>query len=102
MNWEVILWTCITVGVLLAVCGIVIMIISATNMKKRRKEIGEVHTTLRVGNKILFAGGLYGRVVKISNDETIVHLRGCFLPVRINYIPGSVSVYDPLPSYPVG
>lgn len=71
MNWEVILWTCITVGVLLAVCGIVIMIISANNMKKRRKEIGEVHTTLRVGNKILFAGGLYGRVVKISNDETI-------------------------------
>lgn len=71
MNWEVILWTCITVGVLLAVSGIVIMIISARNMKKRRKEIGEVHTTLRVGNKILFAGGLYGRVVKIYNDETI-------------------------------
>ena len=45
MNWEVILWTCITVGVLIAVCGIVMMIISARNMKKRRKEIGEVHTT---------------------------------------------------------
>ena len=71
MNWEVILWTCITVGVLIAVCGIVMMIISARNMKKRRKEIGEVHTTLRVGNRILFAGGLYGRVVKINNDETI-------------------------------
>ena len=71
MNWEVILWTCITVGVLIAVCGIVMMIISARNMKKRRKEISEVHTTLRDGNRILFAGGLYGRVVKINNDETI-------------------------------
>ena len=71
MNWEVILWTCITVGVLLAICGIIMMVISARNMKKRRKEIGEVHTTLRVGNRILFAGGLYGRVVKIYNDETI-------------------------------
>ena len=57
MNWEVILWTCITVGVLLAICGIIMMVISARNMKKRRKEIGEVHTTLRV--------------VKIYNDETI-------------------------------
>lgn len=71
MNWEVILWTCITVGVLLAVTGIIIMILSARNMKKRRQEMSDVHTTLKVGSKILFAGGLYGRVVKISNDETI-------------------------------
>ena len=68
MNWEVILWTCITVGVLLAATGI---IISARNMKKRRQEVSDVHTALKVGSKILFAGGLYGRVMKINNDETI-------------------------------
>ena len=71
MNWEVILWTCITVGVLLAATGIIIMIISARNMKKRRQEVSDVHTALKVGSKILFAGGLYGRVMKINNDETI-------------------------------
>ena len=69
MNWEVILWTCITVGVLLAATGIIIMIISARNMKKRRQEVSDVHTALKVG--ILFAGGLYGSVMKINNDETI-------------------------------
>ena len=71
MNREVILWTCITVGVLLAATGIIIMIISARNMKKRRQEVSDVHTALKVGSKILFAGGLYGRVMKINNDETI-------------------------------
>lgn len=71
MNWEVVLWTCITVSVLLLICGIIIVIISAINMKKRRKAVGEVHTTLKVGSKVIFAGGLYGRVVKISKDDTI-------------------------------
>lgn len=71
MNWEVILWTCITVGFLLAVCGIVMFILSARNMKKRRDQVANVHTTLKVGNKVLFAGGLYGRITKISKDETV-------------------------------
>lgn len=71
MNWEVILWTCITVGVLLLICGLVVIILSAVNMKKRRNAVGELHTTLKVGSKIIFGGGLYGRVVKISNDDTI-------------------------------
>ena len=71
MNWEVILWTCITISVLLLICGIVIIIFSTVNMKKRREIVSEVHTTLKVGSKVIFAGGLYGRVVKISKDDTI-------------------------------
>ena len=45
MNWEVILWTCITISVLLLICGIVIIIFSTVNMKKRREIVSEVHTT---------------------------------------------------------
>lgn len=71
MNWEVILWTCITVGVLLAATGIIIMIFSARNMKKRRQEVSDIYTGLKVGSDILFAGGLYGRVVKVYKDDTI-------------------------------
>ncbi len=48
MNWEVILWTCITISVLLLICGIVIIIFSTVNMKKRREIVSEVHTTLKV------------------------------------------------------
>lgn len=70
INWEVVLWTCVTIGVLLAVFAMILSIISAKNVKRRRKELSEVHTELKIGSKILFAGGIYGRVVGIE-DETL-------------------------------
>ena len=60
INWEVILWTCITIAVLMGIIGLILTIISAVNMKKRREQIGDLHTTLGVGSKVMFAGGIYG------------------------------------------
>lgn len=74
MNWEVITWTCITVGVLIIIAGIIISIISALNVKRRTKELGNVHTELKKGSRILFAGGLIGIVKKIEDDEIEVEL----------------------------
>ena len=71
INWEVILWTCVTVGVLVGIFGIVLTAISAVNMKKRREQIADIHTTLTVGSKVMFAGGIYGKVVRIGEDEVI-------------------------------
>ena len=74
MNWEVILWTCATVAVMLFVIWIVFSVISALNMKKRRKEVGDIHTTLKVGEKVIFAGGLHGKVTKITEDTINVEI----------------------------
>ncbi len=71
INWEVILWTCVTVGVLVGVFGLILSIISANNMRKRRKEVGDIHTTLAIGTKVIFAGGIMGKVVRIGEDEFI-------------------------------
>ena len=71
INWEVILWTCVTVGVLVGIFGIILTAISASNMKKRRKEIGDLHTTLAIGSKVMFAGGIYGKVVRLGEEEII-------------------------------
>ena len=71
IEWNVILWTCITISVLVGVFGVILSIISARNMKKRRKEIGSIHTTLKVGSKIVFAGGFIGKVVRIGEEEII-------------------------------
>jgi preprotein translocase subunit YajC len=71
INWEVIIWTCITIAVLMGVFGLILSIISAVNMKKRRKDIGDIHTNLAVGSKIIFAGGIYGKVVRMSEGEII-------------------------------
>lgn len=72
INWEVILWTCVTLAVILGVIGLILAFISAKNMKKRRKELSEVHTGLQIGSKVIFAGGIYGKVVGIEGDTVKV------------------------------
>ena len=71
INWEVILWTCITLAVIMGVIGLILTIISSVNMKKRREEIGPLHTTLAIGSKVMFAGGIYGKVVRLGEEEII-------------------------------
>ena len=72
INWEVILWTCITVGVMIGIFAIILAIISAVNMKKRREEIGTLHTTLAIGKRVMFAGGIYGKVVRMNDTDEII------------------------------
>ena len=72
INWEVILWTCVTVGVLVGIFGIVLTAISAVNMKKRREQMSDIHTTLNVGSKVMFAGGIYGKVVRMNGDDEVI------------------------------
>lgn len=71
INWEVILWTCITIAVLLGIIGLILTIVSSVNMRKRRKQVGEIHTTLAVGSKVIFGGGILGKVVRMGEDEFI-------------------------------
>ena len=70
INWEVILWTCITLAVLMGVIGLILYAISAKNVRSKRKELGEVHTELKVGYRIMFAGGVYGKVASIDKEDT--------------------------------
>lgn len=71
IRWDIILWTCITLAVLMGIIGMALTIISSVNMRKRRKQIGELHTTLGVGSKVLFGGGIVGKVVRMGDDEYI-------------------------------
>ena len=45
MNWEVILWTCGTVAILLIAAALVISIMSARNMRKSRERMAPVSYT---------------------------------------------------------
>lgn len=70
INWEVIGWTCVTLAFIMGVIALVLAIVSARNVKKRRGELQEVHTDLKIGSQVMFAGGIYGKVVGIE-DETV-------------------------------
>ena len=71
IRWDIILWTCITIAVLMGVIALILTVISAVNMRKRRKEVGDIHTTLAIGSKVMFAGGFYGKVVRMGDEEII-------------------------------
>ena len=68
MNWEVILWTCGTVAILLIAAALVISIMSARNMRKSRDRMAQLQTDIKVGAEIMFGGGIYGKIVKIKDD----------------------------------
>lgn len=74
MQWTVILWTCITVGVLVCIAGIIMALVSARNVKKKTSELGNVHTELKVGSEVMFAGGLYGKVTKIQDEVVWIEI----------------------------
>lgn len=67
-NVTVIIWTCITIAVLLGICALVLLFISSRNMKKNREAMRDLQGAIKVGARILFAGGIYGKIVRIKND----------------------------------
>lgn len=65
---TVIIWTCVTVAVLIGICALVLLFISSRNMKKNREAMRDLQGDIKVGARILFAGGIYGKIVRIKND----------------------------------
>ena len=68
MNTTVIIWSCVTVAVLIGICALVLIFISSRNMKKNREAMRDLQGAIKVGARILFAGGIYGKIVRIKND----------------------------------
>ena len=82
INWEVVGWTCITLAVIMGIIGLILSIISAKNMRKRREDLGTIHTELKIGSKIMFAGGIYGKVVGIEEETVNVEVaRGTVIQI---------------------
>lgn len=74
INWEVIMWTCITIAVLVGIVSMILLFISAKNIKKRTSEIRDFHLDLKPGSKVMFCGGVYGKIVRIETDTVDVEV----------------------------
>ena len=74
MNWEIIMWSCVTVIVMLGLFGIILSVISARNMKKIRAAMQELQNKIQIGARVLFGGGIYGKIVKIKGDVIDVEM----------------------------
>ena len=59
---------------LLVVMGLIYTIWSQINMKKKQKYFKELHTELKPGQEVLFAGGIYGTVkvhIKVRSGAVV-------------------------------
>lgn len=74
INWEVVMWTCITVAVLAGIVALILTFISAKNIKKRTSELKDIHLELKPGMKIMFCGGIYGKIVSVKKDDVEVEV----------------------------
>lgn len=68
INWEVVIWTCITVAALLGIIALILMFISSRNIKKKTSELKNLHLELKPGMKVMFCGAIYGKVTKVNGD----------------------------------
>ena len=74
INWEVVMWTCITVAVLVGIGALILIFISARNLKKRTSELKDVHTELKPGMKVMFCGGVYGKIVSAGKETVEIEI----------------------------
>lgn len=70
-----ILSSSIALLILLAIMGVVYTIWSQVNMRKKQKYFKELHTELKPGQEIMFAGGIYGTVKEVEGDRVAVKVR---------------------------
>lgn len=57
-----------------AILFAIYMLISFLRLKKRKQPFEELHQKLSVGNQVLLASGLYGKVTDIKNDVVMVEI----------------------------
>ena len=74
INWEVIIWTCITLAVLLGIAALILIFISSKNIKKKTSELKDLHLELKPGMKVMFCGAIYGNVNKVKGDVVEVEV----------------------------
>lgn len=61
--------------ILLGVMGVVYFLWSKANMKKKTKYFEHIHTDLMPGQRVMFAGGIFGDVKSVNGDVVEIKVR---------------------------
>lgn len=81
IEWNIILWCLITLGVLVFVFVIGYYIMTARMMKKRRQQVLDINENLVPGKKIMFAG-IVGKIKAVNGEILNVEVsKGIILEV---------------------
>lgn len=67
IDWNVILWCCITITALIVIFALIYYLMSARMMKRKREEMIMLTEGIKVGKKVMFAG-IIGKIVSIDGE----------------------------------
>lgn len=67
IDWNVILWCCITITTLIVIFALIYYLMSARMMKRKREEMITLTEGIKVGKKVMFAG-IVGKIVSIDGE----------------------------------
>lgn len=74
MNLEMFFNVSLILAINAAILFAIYMLISFLRLKKRKQPFEELHQKLSVGNSVLLASGLYGKIVDIKQDVVQVEI----------------------------
>lgn len=72
---HVIVYTCVTVGVLLALFAIIYYVKTAKSIKASRQRMDDLLKALKPGVNIMFAGGLMGVFVSKDTQNSVAKVK---------------------------
>ncbi|WP_058271157.1 preprotein translocase subunit YajC [Olsenella massiliensis] len=61
--------------ILFAGIGIVLMVVSLVRARSQKNAYAEVHKNLKAGQRILFAGGIFGELVRVGTKTCDVRVK---------------------------
>lgn len=65
----------IVILVLFAVMGVIAAILNARKTNKQKAYFADLHTNIKPGKRVMFAGGLFGTVTKVGDDVVEVRVK---------------------------
>ena len=71
---QIIIWSCISIAVLIGIGAIILWSISAKNMRAQRQRMLKLQEDIKVGAQILCANGIYGKITAIQDDKLYVEI----------------------------
>lgn len=74
MSLESILSSCVATLALMAVMGVVYALYSAVSTRRQRDYFAKMHKGLAAGQRVAFAGGLYGTLVRVGTETCDVEV----------------------------
>lgn len=72
--WDNILASTIVISIFLSFVFILVQILNAFGLKKKKAYFRELHTSLKPGIRVLVNGTLYGKLVKVYDESCIIEI----------------------------